>query len=127
MRQLLVNPKDKTDKWKKTGTIYHITCQDCEAVYIGETGRALETRVQEHQKITSSAVHEHCTDKQHSMDWNNIKILDREQHPIRRKIKEAIHIHRATPSINRDQGMDLPPVYKHLLSHDLTTGGHVTN
>ena len=94
MRQLLVNPKDKTDKWKKTGTIYHITCQDCKAVYIGETGRALETRIQEHQKITSSAVHEHCTEKQHSMDWSNIKILDREQHPIRRKIKEAIHIHR---------------------------------
>ena len=31
LQQLLVRPKDKVEKKKVVGPIYHITCDDCEA------------------------------------------------------------------------------------------------
>ena len=50
LRQVLVHPKDKVDKRKKAGVVYKIPCNQCEKVYIGETGRQLGTRVTEHRK-----------------------------------------------------------------------------
>ena len=43
-----VHVKDKTDKLKKCGVIYHIKCENCKEDYIGETGQTLETRPKEH-------------------------------------------------------------------------------
>jgi hypothetical protein len=37
LRQTLVSPKEKVDKVKQSGTVYEISCKDCDAVYIGET------------------------------------------------------------------------------------------
>ena len=127
LRQQLVHPKDATPKEKRTGAIYQINCKDCDGVYIGETARALGVRVEEHKKMTSSAVHEHQRKTGHTMDWANTKILGREDTLIKRKVKEALAIRRAKPTLNRDQGWDLPPIFCSLVSHDLTIGSHVTN
>ena len=43
LRQLLVWPKDKVEKGKVVGPVYHITCDDCDATYVGETKRSLKT------------------------------------------------------------------------------------
>ena len=40
LRQLLVLPKDKVEKGKVVGLVYHITCDDCDATYVGEMERA---------------------------------------------------------------------------------------
>ena len=34
----------------KKGVIYRVPCQDCPKVYIGETGRKLDTRLTEHKR-----------------------------------------------------------------------------
>jgi predicted GIY-YIG superfamily endonuclease len=120
LRQLLVAPKDKIPKEEQCGCIYRITCKDCEQCYIGESGRTLKTRLKEHRKgiqdlTPSSAVAEHAQSKQHLIDWENVKIIDKESHLMARKIKEAIHIRKNKPKLNRDSGVDLPYVYNVVL------------
>ena len=43
---------------------------------------------------------------------NNLKVLDREQDWMKRKVKEAIHIKQRAPSMNRDK---LPPIYGQII------------
>jgi len=75
LRQLLSKPKDEVPLEKKTGVVYEIPCGNCEAVYIGETGRALKTRQKEHManvrlgKTDSSAISEHANTNNHDISW----------------------------------------------------------
>ena len=39
LQQLLIWPKDKVEKGKVVGPVYHITCDDCDAMYVEETER----------------------------------------------------------------------------------------
>ena len=51
-------------------------------MYIGETKRALEVRIKEHQTATmrgeleKSAVSEHAWNHHHQILWDDIKVLD---------------------------------------------------
>ncbi|XP_071948694.1 uncharacterized protein [Antedon mediterranea] len=49
LRESLVHPKDKIDKDQQCGIVYQVGCHNCKKVYIGETGRALKTRIIEHK------------------------------------------------------------------------------
>ena len=118
LRHHLVHPKDKTHDLDACGLIYYIECQNCEATYVGETERPLKIRLSEHKRPTntSSKVQLHLKEnKKHSVNWEKIKILDREQDYYDRGIKEAIHIQRHPSSLNGDQGRyDLAKVYRSL-------------
>ena len=115
-----MKPKDPTPKESQCGLVYHIKCQSCEHTYIGETGRNMGVRFKEHttRKNTNSAVKEHLEATNHRCSMENVKILEREENWYKRKIKEAIMIQRHQPTLNRDKGLELPPVYSSLLSHD---------
>ena len=127
VRQQLVHPKDPTPKELKSGVIYQIRCKTCNRLYVGETARTLKTRIEEHKKTTSSAIKEYQSNTGHIIDWENVKVIGKEDQWMKRKIKEAIAIRKDKPSLNRDQGWDLPPIFNSLLSHDLTLGSHVTS
>ena len=52
LRQLLMNVKDKDEPSDRRGAVYKIKCCNCQATYIGETGRNLNVRLTEHKQAT---------------------------------------------------------------------------
>ena len=52
LRRLLTNVKGKDKLEDRQGAVYKIKCCDCQASYIGETGRNLSTRLTEHKRAT---------------------------------------------------------------------------
>ena len=121
IRSQVTHVKDPTDKLKKCGVIYHIKCNECDHDYVGETGRQLDIRMKEHMAKTSSAIHEHCDSTGHTFNPSESKVLSSEDNFWKRKVKEAIEIKQRKPSLNRDEGLELPQVYNGLLvSHDPT-------
>ena len=91
----LVASKDKDHPQDKCGVVYQLTCQDCEASYIGElageTERALKQRLKEHLKDSSPVGH-HMGYNNHKVDSQNIRIVDRDSRWSQRGVREAIQI-----------------------------------
>ena len=73
-------PKDQRKKEDTRGTVYKSKCNDCDAVYIGQTSRALKTSTKEHSKAAA------CFDKNSQLaqtfpknwprfDFKNVSVL----------------------------------------------------
>ena len=61
--------------------VYKINCKDCNASYVGQTGRRLNVRIKEHakrytMKDENSSLYTHTKDNDHNIDLTNVKILD---------------------------------------------------
>ena len=74
LRQLLTNVKDKDEPNNRQGAVYKIKCYDCQATYIGETGRNLNKQLTEHKRAStngdlSSDIAEHHLQTNHRIDW----------------------------------------------------------
>ena len=101
-------------------------CRDCNAVYVGETGRSVRTRKREHVDAVKtfntkkSALSQHVMDFDHRIDWDNVKILKSESHAYRRRVAESFLINRKACScnvINRNDGANFPTVYSVFVSN----------
>ena len=66
--------KDPLETLEKSG-IYRVSCGDCNSIYIGQTGRKLETRFNEHKTKKNSAVLAHCTATGHHVHKSSIALL----------------------------------------------------
>ena len=107
LRQILVEPKNKTKIEHITVVVYRIPCGSCNKVYVGETKRTVGERIKEHMEFFSlSAIAEHYQKKKKKkkkLARDNIKVLCREDKMIPRKVREAIFIRKETnPTLNRD-------------------------
>ena len=123
LKSQLVHPKDKVDKTKVSGAIYYIKCAVCEEDYIGETARPFIIRWKEHIKRETSAVHQHCMQTGHHIDLEHAKILETEDNTTKRRVKESIRIRRNKPSLNINEGYEIPPVFLQVLtSRDQSIG-----
>ena len=95
--------------------MYSIPYRKCHAVYIGQIGRLLETRIREHKaavkyaKCDVSAVADHVWNKHHEMDFPQVSILAQEQNQQQRCFLESWFIQTHT-TINGEIG-SLLPVY----------------
>ena len=58
LKNLLNNSKDKIDKLQHSG-VYRMECDTCSASYIGETGRSINIRIDEHLKNKNSYFYKH--------------------------------------------------------------------
>ena len=114
LRQLFGNPKDKDPIMDKAGVVYRINCKDCEASYVGQTGRHLKERIKEHKKLVEtgntahSGVAEHAFEAHHEINFDNIEVIHVESNQKRRLVSEAITIQTTEPAMNRERGCELP-------------------
>ena len=86
----------------------------------------LGQRIKEHKSSAPSripsAVKEHSTEAHHTIDWDNVKILDREDREFPRQVKEAIQIRKHSPALNRDQGLEIPSIYNVIIRPKVIKG-----
>ena len=80
LQQLLTNVKDKDEPNDRQRAVYKIKCCDCQATYIGETGRNLNTRLTEHKRATrngdlSNNIAEHHLQTNHRIDWDSAECV----------------------------------------------------
>ena len=119
LKSILMHPKDRISNDQKKDLVYHWECKadGCNSSYIGETSRALGERVKEHSKSTTSAILKHCKDFHHPLpSIDDFNIIDKEPSQVTREAKEAIHIRRLDPSLNRNIGkMSIPQCFDNLL------------
>jgi hypothetical protein len=106
--------KDKRNPSDQAGVVYKLSCQDCSACYVGETGRSWKERNREHmkdieKKNVRSNVYHHVRDTGHSFDHEGAKILDREECTKKRKQLESVYTLINHDSINR--ACDLNEMY----------------
>ena len=95
----------------------------CDKVYIGETRRALGTRLKEHQantrrgEVEKSAIAEHAWGEEHRPAWDETAILERARREDILRIKEAFCIMAAEQEklLNRDRGTFIAESWKPLL------------
>ena len=80
--------------------VYHATCADCSASYIGESCRNFETRKQEHEDATKqSELARHLRENPyHHFNWRDIAIA----HPLGiRRYLESMFIAKFQPCLSK--------------------------
>ena len=88
--------KDICPHTLKSNVIYKISCNNCDASYVGQTGRQLKTRITEHRNhirhktSVRSVITEHRLQCNH--DEDNVKILDEEPCYRKRLISKMLNI-----------------------------------
>jgi len=87
--------KNTNNLLTNNNVVYKILCNDCDASYVGQTKRQLETRVKEHSNNLKSLssnpliITEHILQHSRSFDW---EILDNESNYYKRSVSEMLHI-----------------------------------
>ena len=123
LNNIIRKGKDRLDCMKQTELVYKIDCIDCEATYIGQTKRHLETRIKEHKTDirkhanNHSVISKHRLDFNHEFDWSGTKILHKEQNLKKREIAEMFFIKKHTQAINLQKDTEnLTTLYDKIIS-----------
>ena len=118
LRNLLHTHKDKPAPNSRPG-VYRIPCE-CGQVYIGETGRNLHTRLQEHRAhgrrgdYEKSAIIKHAHSSDHRIKWDNAELIAPIKHWHPRRVREAIEIFRHN-TVPQDIGFKISDIWRPLL------------
>ena len=116
--KLVCSRPNKTHNRSQRDALFVDLGEPCDVHYVGETGRAFQTRKKEHmssvrlRKAQTSALAEHSTKHGHDIDWENTKIVTKESKWTQRRWREAWEIAKSSTAIaNRDMGRTLPQSY----------------
>jgi len=86
--------------------VYKIECNNCDASYVGQTGRELRTRIDEHRNhirrnaANHSVITDHRLEFNHDFNWIDVKILNSEPNFNKRLISEMLFIKRQNNGLN---------------------------
>ena len=92
LQQHFPSPKQRVEPCQQTNVIYKIPCGECNWSYIGETGRAFETRKKEHMTnvkthAISSNIASHSWKNDHRIDFEKWEIIDKGNYRIRKTLE----------------------------------------
>ena len=109
---LLTHVKAFTPPEEQKCVVFRVPCE-CGSVYVGETGRQMKTRIEEHKRAVmkadpTNAIAEHLWNTGHKIQWDETTSNDHDGDWFRRRIKEALHV-RSSNTINSDPGLSLNP------------------
>ena len=119
LKQMLSHPKDPVPDLQRRDVVYKIPCAACNSSYIGQTGKKLSQRLDEHRRavrqanFNSSALAEHAWTCDHAIDWTSVKVLSNPRDYSTRMLDEAVFIRQTRDTLNRDCGT-LPAEYEKL-------------
>ena len=87
--------KNKRKNQEQSDVVYKLNCNDCNACYVGETGRQLKERRAEHQRDVEkrsalSNIYQHTRQTGHEFNFEEIKVLDNENCKRKRKLLESV-------------------------------------
>ena len=124
LRQLLTNVKDQDEPSDRRGAVYKIKCCDCQATYIGETGRNLNVRLTEHKRATRNGdinnhIAEHHLKTNHRIDWDSAECVTYSTDYYQRITLESWFTNLEQTPLNRCQ--QLPTPYKRLIADNNKT------
>ena len=105
--------KDVVPGTLRSCQIYNFKCGSCNASYTGKTFRHMKVRVSEYQGMSprtgkhlkgalSTSVRDHMLDCNHTVAWDDFKVLGRESSHWLLEIKESLFIKRDKPSLNKN-------------------------
>lgn len=127
VRKIIKTPYPPMRKEDQHGLIYSFACNDCAGVYIGQTGQKLKNRIKQHisdrnsktVKVNNTAAYQHSKSLNHTFDFENTRILAKENNLQKRLTLEAININlNRTKAINLKSDIDnLNPTYTQLLTY----------
>ena len=125
LRHLLTRPNNRVPEKELSGVLYQVPCAGCPVTYVGQTGSRLDQWLSEHRQAVesgqaaTSALAEHAWGAHHSVDWDNVKVLDHQPHLHQRLILESVHIRSQVRPLNRDKG-SMPQLCNSLFSNLIT-------
>ncbi|KYN22492.1 hypothetical protein ALC57_05103, partial [Trachymyrmex cornetzi] len=99
--------KDQFNFFSNQEVVYKISCDDCDASYVGQTKRQLQTRLQEYRSDiknktrSPSVITNYRVNCNHEFNWNKVSILDKEHSYNKRLISEMVYIKKQKQNLNR--------------------------
>ena len=120
LRQLLTKVKDKDEPNRRQGEVYKIKCCDCQATYIGETGRTLNVRLTEHKRATRNGdinnhIADHYLQTNHRIDWDSAECITYSTNYYQRLTLESWFTNLEQTALNRC--LQIPAPYKRLINN----------
>lgn len=114
------------------GVVYSFGCNDCDGIYIGQTGQFLKNRIKQHKsdsksktiftKTNTTAAVQHMLNTGHKFNFDGVKVLAKQQQLNKRLVLETLHINsQRSKSVNLKADIDnMNPVYSQVLSLNKT-------
>ena len=103
--------KDTTPKCLQSHLVYKLQCNDCNVIYYGLAERHSKVRAYDHLGLSyltekpikgvDTAMKSHCRQKGHSISWDNLMVIAREENSFHLHIKESLLIKRDKPFLNK--------------------------
>ena len=107
VRNLLIKNSPKSME----GCVYSIPCKHCNKCYIGQTGKELKIRIDQHKYSVrsgqmSNALFVHMRDTNHSIDWKGSTVVVKSKSCLDRNIIESSLIkHSFDDNLNLSHGL----------------------